>query len=135
MPGGAGPAGRRAGEARVPKTQLIAEYLRAHARWRIDRVDEGDCGRNARAAIALIDAADYVTTLGEYAKVVVRLAVAGCFSGGRFDPGGEGERVIRGWRYDTGRTDPARLLEALAEAAERSIASAPRPPRPRSAHP
>jgi hypothetical protein len=119
----------------VPKTQLIANYLRAYARRRIDLVEEGDCGRNARAAVALIDAADYVTTLNEYTQVVVRMAVAGCFSGGCFDPGGEGERIVRNWHYGTEPDDPAELLEFLAAAAERGVASASRPPRPRPAHP
>jgi len=119
----------------VPKTQLIADYLHTCARWRINLVEESDCGRNARAAIALIDAAEYAASLDEHDQVVVRLAVAGCFSGGRFDPGGEGERIVRNWCYDGGLQHPGELLELLAEAAERTVASAPRPPRPRTAQP
>ncbi|SEG15949.1 hypothetical protein SAMN04489712_103437 [Thermomonospora echinospora] len=119
----------------MPRTQLIADYLRAQARSRIDRVEKDDHGHNARTAIALIDAADYVTTLDEHAQVLVRLAVAGCFSGGRFDPGGEGERIVGDWHHDLGPADPAELLESLAEAAERGVALAPRPPQPRPAYP
>ncbi|REE95468.1 hypothetical protein DFJ69_0858 [Thermomonospora umbrina] len=110
---------------------MIADCLRRYARWRIGLVEEGDCGRNARSAVALINAADYVTTLDEHAGVMVRMAVAGCFKGDRFEPGAEGERIIRGWHYATGPAGPDQLLESLATAAERGAAS----PRRRTAGP
>ncbi|MBA9004392.1 hypothetical protein [Thermomonospora cellulosilytica] len=114
----------------MTRTEMIADYLRAHARRRIDRVDEGDCGRNARAAVALIDAAVYAASLDLRARVVRRLTAAGCFTDGRFDPGAEGELIVR--CYGTVReAGPARLLEALAASAERAAAA--RAPRPRPA--
>ncbi len=108
---------------------MIAEYLRPYAQWRINRPDPCDGGRNARAAIGLIDAAAYVAQLDDSERVIVRMAVAGCFTLGRFNPGAEGERLIRFWHYDDASKGPADLLEALADCAERGLRS-PRP-RPR----
>ncbi|TMR03023.1 hypothetical protein ETD83_11430 [Actinomadura soli] len=105
------------------RTSMIADYLRPYAQWRINRPDPCDDGRNARAAIGLIDAAAYVTQLDESARVIVRMAGAGCFTTGRFDPGAEGERLIRFWHYDNADGGPSDLLEALAAAAERGVRS------------
>ncbi|MFD0536494.1 hypothetical protein ACFQY7_24950 [Actinomadura luteofluorescens] len=71
---------------------MIADYLRPYAQWRINRPDPCDDGRNARAAIGLIDAAAYVTGLDDSERVIVRMAIAGCFTLGRFNPGAEGRR-------------------------------------------
>ncbi|HEX2314132.1 MAG TPA: hypothetical protein VHJ17_10375 [Thermomonospora sp.] len=117
----------------MPRTQMIADWLRAWARWRIDLVEEGDCGRNARVAIALIDAAEYVTTLEEHAQVVIRLAVAGCFADGRFDPGPRAERILWEWDRVGGCSGPVRLLDALAAAAEERTPTAVRRPGPYTA--
>lgn len=105
----------------LARTEMIAGYLRAHARRRIEIIDEGDCGRNARAAVALIDAAVYAALLDPQDRIVRRLAEAGCFAGGSFDPGAEVELIVR--CYGTVReAGPARLLEAVACAAERAAA-------------
>ncbi|TNY34706.1 hypothetical protein [Thermomonospora catenispora] len=109
----------------LAQTEMIADYLRAQARRRIEVVDEGDCGRNARAAVALIDAAVYAALLDPRDPVVRRLAAAGCFAGGRFDPGAEGELIVRCHGAVRG-AGPARLLEAVASAAERAARHGPR---------
>jgi hypothetical protein len=109
---------------------MIAEYLRPYAQWRINRPDPCDDGRNARAAIGLIDAAAYVSQLDDSERVIVRMAIAGCFALGRFNPGAEGENLIRFWHYDDASGGPSDLLEALAERAERGLQ--PPPPRPRA---
>ncbi|MBW8484906.1 hypothetical protein [Actinomadura parmotrematis] len=110
----------------MSKSWMIADYLRPYARWRVDRAgardDEGadrDGGHDARAAIGLIDAAAYAMRLDDDADPVARLDAAGCFAGGRFDPGPEGERIVRNWHCDTAG-GPADLMEALASAAERA---------------
>ncbi|MFI0407917.1 hypothetical protein [Actinomadura sp. 3N508] len=103
------------------RTCMIADYLRPYAQWRINRPDPCDDGRNARAAIGLIDAAAYVMQLDESARVIVRMAVAGCFTMGCFNPGPEGERLVRFWHYDDAGGGPSDLLEGLAAAAERCL--------------
>jgi hypothetical protein len=105
---------------------MIAHYLRTRARWRLDRADETDEGRNARSAIGLIDAAAYAENLDESDRVIVRLTVAGCFVHGRFHPGVEGERIIRFWHYEAAGGGPVELLEELAAAAERGLVPLPR---------
>jgi hypothetical protein len=105
---------------------MIAEHLRSHARWRINRTEEGDEGRNARSAVGLLDAATYVEGLDDEHHMITRLAVAGCFASGRFDPGAEGERIIRFWHYDGPEGAPAELLETLVAAVERGLVPRPR---------
>lgn len=102
---------------------MIADYLRPYAQWRINRPDSHHDDRNARAAIGLIDAAAYVAQLDDGERVIVRMIIAGCFSAGRFDPGAEGERVIRFWHYDDASGSPSDLLDALATCAERELRS------------
>ncbi|MEV4252078.1 hypothetical protein AB0J52_02800 [Spirillospora sp. NPDC049652] len=118
----------------MPKSWMIADFLRPYAQWRIDRAEERDGGRNARAAIGLIDAAAYAMQLDDSDRLIVRLAVAGCFSFERFNPGVEGERLVRRWHYDGFEGAPRDLLAALAEAAEAAEdgagpGAAPPPPR------
>src|SRR5258708_8792323 len=86
-----------------------AQALRRVARGRLDRAEHSDGGRNARAAIGLIDAAAYVWDLDESDRIVVRLTIAGCFVLGRFQPGLEGERIIRFSHYAEGSAAPAEL--------------------------
>ncbi|WP_051712330.1 hypothetical protein [Spirillospora albida] len=105
----------------APKNRMVADYLRPYAQWRINRADPRDDGRNARAAIALIDAAAYALLLEEDERVIVRMAIAGCFASGRFDPGPEGERLVRFWHYDEVDGSAADLLEAVAACAERGL--------------
>lgn len=105
---------------------MIAEYLRVRARWRLDRAEENDDGANARSAVGLLDAAAYVESLQESDRLMVRLTIAGCFALGRYNPGVEGERIIRYWHYDDPEGGPADLFEALAAAAERGLVPLPR---------
>ncbi|MEU6745039.1 hypothetical protein ABZ914_02295 [Spirillospora sp. NPDC046719] len=107
------------------RTVMIAEYLRPYAQWRIARPDPADDCRNARAAIGLIDAAAYVAELDDCDRVIVRMAVAGCFAKGRFDPGPEGEALVRHWHYDEAVGGAADLLEGLAACAERAASDEP----------
>ncbi|MFG2003188.1 hypothetical protein ACGFNU_28910 [Spirillospora sp. NPDC048911] len=107
----------------MPKTWMIADYLRPYAQWRINRAEARDDGCNARAAIGLIDAAAYCMQKDDSERVIVRMAVAGCFALGRFNPGAEGERIIRYWHYHDPEGGPAELLDALAAAAERGLQS------------
>lgn len=115
------PAPARLQHEDVLRTLMIVEYLRPYAQWRINRPDPCDGGRNARAAIGLIDAAAYVSRLDDSERVIVRMAIAGCFALGRFNPGAEGENLIRFWHYDDATGGPADLLEALADCAERGL--------------
>jgi hypothetical protein len=110
---------------------MIAEHLRFHARWRINRAEEGDEGRNARSAVALLDAATYLEGLDDGHRMITRLTRAGCFAGGSFDPGVEGERIIRFWHYDDPEGAPAELLETLVAAVERGLVPRPRTEGPR----
>lgn len=107
------------------RTVMIAEYLRPYAQWRIARPDPADDCRNARAAIGLIDAAAYVAELDDCDRLIVRMAVAGCFAKGRFDPGPEGEALVRHWHYDEAAGGAADLLEGLAACAERAASDEP----------
>jgi hypothetical protein len=95
---------------------MIAECLRRHAWWRLNRADEHDEGRNARSAVALLDAAAYAAVLPDDAEVIARLSAAGCFSDGEFRLHQPAERLVRFWQYDeeTGG-DPAELLNAIAD--------------------
>jgi hypothetical protein len=105
---------------------MMAEYLRSCARWRLDRADESDGGANARSALGLLDAAVYAETMGDSERTLVRMVVAGCFALGRFNPGTEGEWIIRGWHYEDGEGGPLDLFDAVAAAAERGLAPAVR---------
>jgi hypothetical protein len=105
----------------VRKTSMIAECLRRHAWWRLDRADEHDEGRNARSAVALLDAAAYAADLPENSSIVARLCMAGCFSDGEFRLHRPAERLVRFWHYDEIDGGPRDLLDAIAEVA--------RPPR------
>lgn len=117
----------------MPKSWMIADFLRPYAQWRIDRAEERDDGRNARAAIGLIDAAAYAMQLDDSDRLIIRLTIAGCFAFEGFNPGAEGERLVRRWHYDDTCGAPRDLLLGLADAAERGIqADAVIPPSRRS---
>jgi hypothetical protein len=107
---------------------MISELLRAQARWRINRAEPGDEGRNARSAVGLIDAATFINDLDESHHLIARLANAGCFALSRFNPGIEGERIIRYWHYDGREGGPLDLLAGLVAAVEHGLV-----PRPRTA--
>ncbi|TDD86965.1 hypothetical protein [Actinomadura rubrisoli] len=119
----------------VLKTWMIADYLRPYTQWRINRADPCDDGRNARAAIGLIDAAAYVMQLDDDEPVIVRMAIAGCFARGHFDPGPEGEALIRRWHYDEAVAGPAELFQAVAASAERVLRPEPGPRADRGGRP
>ena len=106
----------------MQKSWMVADYLRSFARWRLDRADENDGGRNARSALALIDAAVYTRNLDDDDPSVKRLSAAGCFLQGRFCPGIEGERMIKFWHYHKRVAGgPEELLNELAGAVERGL--------------
>jgi hypothetical protein len=100
---------------------MVADYLRILGRWRLDRAEIDDAGRNARSALALLDASAYVRGLGDGERHVLRLHAAGCFVHGRYNPGIEGENLIRFWHYDGPEGSPDDLLDLLAKAAERGL--------------
>ena len=87
------------------KSRMIAECLRRHAWWRLDRADARDDGRNARSAVALLDAAAYAADLPDDAAVIARLAAAGCFSGDEFRLNDVAERIVRFWHYEEACAD------------------------------
>ncbi|WP_157430236.1 hypothetical protein [Actinomadura oligospora] len=117
----------------MPKSWMIADFLRPYAQWRIERAEERDDGRNARAAIGLIDAAAYAMQMDDSDRLIAQMATAGCFAFERFNPGTEGERLIRRWHYDDTDGAPRDLFAALADAAERGVGPSPAPPASRAA--
>ncbi|MEV4097667.1 hypothetical protein [Streptosporangium saharense] len=99
----------------------LAEYLRAQARRRLDRVETRDGGRNARSALALLDAAIYTESLGEDDPLVEVLVEAGCFGPHGFDdfqPGEQVARLVRSWESG----EPWQLLMAIRFALQTSPA-------------
>ncbi|MFI6321902.1 hypothetical protein ACIBG8_30510 [Nonomuraea sp. NPDC050556] len=85
----------------MSRTESLADYLRAQARRRLDRVEPNDEGRNARCALALLDAAAYAGSLPEDDPLVLMLERAGCFGplgDEPFDPGETGLSLIRAWQ-------------------------------------
>ncbi|MET9336565.1 MULTISPECIES: hypothetical protein [unclassified Nonomuraea] len=96
----------------MSRTESLAAYLRDQGRRRLDRVEVSDDGRNARCALALLDAAAYVGSLPEDDPLIEMLEKAGCFGPLGFDefsPGEEGARFIREWAG----SEPYELLLAL----------------------
>ncbi|MBB6349498.1 hypothetical protein ACWGH8_24215 [Nonomuraea muscovyensis] len=96
----------------MSRSESLAAYLRAQARRRLDRVESNDGGRNARTALALLDAALYADGLTDDDALIRMLEEAGCFGpqgGDGFDPGPEGARLIRDWQG----AEPYELLLAL----------------------
>jgi hypothetical protein len=93
-------------------TESLADYLRAQGRRRLDRVESGDEGRNARSALALLDAAVYARSLSDDDPFVVTLAEAGCFGPhgcDEFQPTDQVARLIRFWESG----EPWQLLMAI----------------------
>ncbi|MDR8411492.1 hypothetical protein [Nonomuraea sp. 3-1Str] len=100
----------------MSRSESLAAYFRTQARRRLDRVESNDAGRNARSALALLDAAAYAAGLADDDPLIERLAEAGCFGeSGRegFDPGPEGTRLVRGWEGG----EPRELILALPSVA------------------
>ncbi|NUW42984.1 hypothetical protein [Nonomuraea rhodomycinica] len=97
----------------MSRSESLAAYFRAQARRRLDRVESNDAGRNARSALALLDAAAYAAALPDDDPLIERLAEAGCFGGDGFDPGPEGTRLVRLWEGG----EPRELILALPSVA------------------
>jgi hypothetical protein len=96
----------------MSRTESLAGYLRAQGRRRLDRVETGDEGRNARSALALLDAAVYARSLSDDDPFVVTLAEAGCFGPhgcDEFQPTDQVARLIRFWESG----EPWQLLMAI----------------------
>lgn len=100
------------------KSFMIAECLRRYAWWRINRSDEHDQGRNARSAVALLNAAAYAAELPEDAPVIARLSMAGSLSDEEFRLPVPAERIVRFWHYEEPGGTPDDLLDAIAAMAE-----------------
>jgi len=104
----------------VTKAILIAQFLRARARWRLDSAGASAL-HAARSVVALLDAAVYMLELPDDDPDILALQAAGCFRGGVFDPGPEGADIIRGWQLaDEPSADPRDLLAELVRAAQQS---------------
>ncbi|MBN6058071.1 hypothetical protein JYK22_39480 [Nonomuraea sp. RK-328] len=100
----------------MSRSESLAAYFRAQARRRLDRVESNDAGRNARSALALLDAAACAAALPDDDPLIERLAEAGCFGapgGDGFDPGPEGARLVRFWEGG----EPRELILALPSVA------------------
>ncbi|MEV0994541.1 hypothetical protein [Nonomuraea sp. NPDC050202] len=96
----------------MSRSESLAVYLRAQARRRLDRVETRDDGRNARCALALLDAAAYAGSLPDDDPLILMLDQAGCFGPlgcEEFDPGEAGNQLIRHWEGG----EPHELLLAL----------------------
>jgi hypothetical protein len=105
----------------MSRTESLAGYLRAQARKKLDRVEPRDGGRNARSALALLDATVYVESLDDDDPLLTVLAEAGCFGpagAGEFRPGEEVARLIRFWEAG----EPRQLLVAIRSALQGSPA-------------
>ncbi|MCG5219567.1 hypothetical protein [Streptosporangium sp. KLBMP 9127] len=89
-------------------SQSVAEYLRDQAWRRLDRVERRDGGRNARCALALLDAAAYADLLDDEDPLIAGLHRAD-FGPRGFDPGERVARLIRSWESG----EPWQLLLAM----------------------
>ncbi|GAA3160378.1 hypothetical protein GCM10010466_59060 [Planomonospora alba] len=105
----------------MSRTESLAGYLRAQARKKLDRVELRDGGRNARSALALLDATVYVESLDDDDPQLVALAEVGCFGpegAGDFRAHEEVDRLIRLWEAG----EPRQLLAAIRSALQGSPA-------------
>ncbi|MBG0830605.1 hypothetical protein HS041_22845 [Planomonospora sp. ID67723] len=97
----------------------LAGYLRDQARRKLDRVEVRDKGRNARSALALLDATVYVESMADDDPFLEALEKAGCFGpqgSGEFRPGEEITRIIRFWEAG----EPGELLAEIRSALQGS---------------
>jgi hypothetical protein len=104
----------------VTKAILVAQFLQARARWRLDSA--GACALHvARSVVCLLDAAVYLQDIPDDDPDIQALDAAGCFRGNVFDPGPEGAVIVRGWQLaDEPSAGPRDLLAGLARAAHRA---------------
>jgi len=101
----------------VTKAILIAQFLRARARWRLDSAGASAL-HAARSVVALLDAAVYMLEIPDDDPDILALQAAGCFRGGVFDPGPKGTDLTRRWQLgDVPTAGPRDLLAALVRAA------------------
>jgi hypothetical protein len=108
----------------VTRAILIADFLRAQARWRLNSAGDSPI-RVGRCVVSLLDAAAYMAEVPEDDPSLIALARAGCFSGGAFDPGDKGLALVRSWQLaDKQSAGPDELLPALAAAAAPRAAAA-----------
>jgi len=104
----------------VTKSSLVAQFLQARARWRLDSAG-ASASHAARSVVSLLDAAAYLRDVPDDDPDIVTLDAAGCFRGEAFDPGPEGALLIRRWQLaDVASAGPRDLLTALAQAAQRT---------------
>lgn len=99
----------------MSRSESLAAYLRGQGRRRLDRVESKDDGRNAKCALALLDAAAYAASLPDDDPLILMLDQAGCFGPlgcEQFDPGEAGTKLIRHWQGG----EPHELLLALPPA-------------------
>ncbi|MFF5208119.1 hypothetical protein [Streptosporangium sp. NPDC000396] len=104
----------------MSRIESLAEYLRVQGRRKLDRVEVRDGGRNARAALALLDAAAYTEALGDDDPLVTVLMEAGCFGPhgfNDFEPDDQIARIIRSWEAG----EPWELLMAIRFALQGSL--------------
>jgi hypothetical protein len=101
----------------VTKAILVAQFLRARARWRLDSAGASAL-HVARSVVSLLDAAWYLAGLPDDDPGITALDAAGCFTGGTFDPGPEGWAIVREWQLAAeASAGPEDLLAQLARAA------------------
>jgi hypothetical protein len=103
----------------MSRTESLAGYLRDQARRKLDRVEIRDRGRNARSALALLDATACVESLADDDPLLEALAEAGCFGPHGFDefrPGEEIAKIVRFWESG----EPGRLFDEIRSALQGS---------------
>ncbi|MEU9835545.1 hypothetical protein AB0D67_28765 [Streptosporangium sp. NPDC048047] len=101
----------------MSRIESLADYLRAEGRRKLDRVEVRDGGRNARSALALLDAAVHTRSLGDDDPLVAVLVGAGCFGPSgheEFRPGEQVVRIVRSWESG----DPQELLARISLAVQ-----------------
>ncbi len=101
----------------MTKANLVAQFLRARAWWRLD-IAGARALHVTRSVVALLDAAGYLEHLPDNDPRIAALDAAGCFRGGIFDPGPEGWPIVTEWQLaDEPTAGPADLLAELVRAA------------------
>ncbi len=102
----------------MTKAILVAQFLRARARWRLDSAGPSAL-HAARSVVSLLDAAAYLQHIPDDDPDILALQAAGCFRGDVFDPGPEGTDLTRRWQLaDAPPASPALLTgprDLLAE--------------------
>ena len=93
---------------------MLTRFLRDQAWWRLDSPGVNAI-RTARSVVALLDTAICLEGLPDNHPDLKKLARAGCFRNGVFDPGEAGLAVVRGWELaDQPTVHRQDLLAALA---------------------